>query len=112
MNKTQEKLKEITDRLETGVSELFESERYKEYLTTLSKLHSYSATNTLLIYLQKPDAQISMIGAHIGDPFTGGNKAAAHLQPGRKGDLHTYLHRRTAAVDHGGRMGYSPFLDS
>lgn len=58
MNKTQEKMKEITDRLETGISELFESERYKEYLTTLSKLHSYSATNTLLIYLQKPDAQM------------------------------------------------------
>ena len=45
-------MKEITDRLETGIQELFESERYKAYLTTMSKFHSYSFNNTLLIAMQ------------------------------------------------------------
>lgn len=43
-----ERMKEITDRLETGIQELFESERYKAYLTTMSKFHSYSFNNTLV----------------------------------------------------------------
>ena len=47
-----ERMKEITDRLETGTQELFESERYKAYLTTMSKFHSYSFNNTLLIAMQ------------------------------------------------------------
>ena len=47
-----ERMKEITDRLETGIHELFESERYKAYLTTMSKFHSYSFNNTLLIAMQ------------------------------------------------------------
>ena len=47
-----ERMKEITDRLETGIQELFESERYKAYLTTISKFHSYSFNNTLLIAMQ------------------------------------------------------------
>ena len=47
-----ERMKEITDRLETGIQELFESERYKAYLTTMSKFHSYSFNNTLLITMQ------------------------------------------------------------
>ena len=47
-----ERMKEITDRLETGIQELFESERYKAYLTTMSKFHSYSFNNTLLIAMQ------------------------------------------------------------
>ena len=47
-----ERMKEITDRLETGIQELFESERYKSYLTTMSKFHSYSFNNTLLIAMQ------------------------------------------------------------
>lgn len=47
-----ERMKEITDRLETGIQELFESERYEAYLTTMSKFHSYSFNNTLLIAMQ------------------------------------------------------------
>ena len=45
-------MKEITDRLETGIQELFESERYKAYLTSMAKFHSYSFNNTLLIAMQ------------------------------------------------------------
>jgi antirestriction protein ArdC len=53
-----EKLKEITDRLEQGITELFDSERYKEYLRVMSKFHNYSFNNTLLIAMQKPDASL------------------------------------------------------
>ena len=54
--KPAEKLKEITDRLEQGITELFDSERYREYLRVMSKFHNYSFNNTLLIAMQKPDA--------------------------------------------------------
>ena len=47
-----DRMKEITDRLETGIQELFESERYKAYLTSMAKFHSYSFNNTLLIAIQ------------------------------------------------------------
>ena len=56
--KPAEKLKEITDRLEQGITELFDSERYKEYLRVMSKFHNYSFNNTLLIAMQKPDASL------------------------------------------------------
>ena len=56
--KPAEKLKEITDRLEQGISELFESDRYKEYLSVMSKFHNYSFNNTVLIAMQKPDASL------------------------------------------------------
>ena len=51
-----DRLKEITDRLEQGIKELFESERYKEYLRVMSKFYNYSFNNTMLIAMQKPDA--------------------------------------------------------
>ena len=51
-----DKVKEITDKLETGIQALFESEAYKTYLKTLSKFHNYSLNNTILIALQKPDS--------------------------------------------------------
>jgi len=51
-----DKLKEITDKLETGIKGIFESDKYKNYLTTLSKFHNYSLRNCLLIAMQKPDA--------------------------------------------------------
>lgn len=57
-NKREEQLKEITERLEQGVQELFTSERYTEYLKTMAKFHNYSFNNTLLIALQKPDATL------------------------------------------------------
>lgn len=53
-----QKVKEITDRLEAGLKELFESEKYKSYLSTMSKFHNYSFNNTLLIALQKPEATL------------------------------------------------------
>ena len=56
--KPAEKLKEITDRLEQGIMELFDSERYKEYLRVMSKFHNYSFNNTLLIAMQKSDASL------------------------------------------------------
>ena len=53
-----QKVKEITDKLEEGLKELFESGKYKNYLSTMSKFHNYSVNNTLLIALQLPDASL------------------------------------------------------
>lgn len=51
-----ERLKDITDSIEQGIKELFESDKYKQYLSTMSRFHSYSVNNQMLIYMQKPDA--------------------------------------------------------
>ena len=51
-----ERLKEITDSIETGIQELFNSEKYTQYLKTMSRFHKYSLNNTLLIALQDPNA--------------------------------------------------------
>ena len=57
--KTQkERIKEITEQLEAGVAAVFESDAYKAYLNCMSKFHNYSLNNTLLIALQRPDAQL------------------------------------------------------
>lgn len=56
--KREEQMKEITERLEQGVKELFTSEMYTEYLRTMSQFHNYSFNNTLLIAMQKPDATL------------------------------------------------------
>ena len=53
-----DRLKEITDSIENGIKELFESEKYKNYLRTMSRFHKYSVNNTMLIYMQKPDATL------------------------------------------------------
>lgn len=53
-----QKVQEITDKLEEGLKELFESEKYKTYLSTMSKFHNYSFNNTLLIAMQKPEATL------------------------------------------------------
>lgn len=53
-----QKVKEITDKLEAGLKELFESEKHKSYLSTMSKFHNYSFNNTLLIAMQKPEATL------------------------------------------------------
>lgn len=53
-----QKVKEITDKLEAGLKELFESEKYKSYLSTMSKFHNYSFNNTLLIAMQKTEATL------------------------------------------------------
>lgn len=57
-NTQYQKVKEITDQLEQGIQELFESERYMTWLRTMSKFHDYSLNNTLLIAFQKPDATL------------------------------------------------------
>ena len=57
--KTQyDRVKEITDQLEAGISQLFESDQYKQWLTTMGRFHDYSLNNTLLIAMQKPDATL------------------------------------------------------
>ena len=53
-----ERLKEITDSIEQGIQELFQSEKYQQYLRTMSRFHRYSVNNTMLIFLQKPDATL------------------------------------------------------
>ncbi len=53
-----QKVQEITEKLEQGMKELFESEKYKTYLNTMSKIHNYSFNNTMLIAMQKPDATL------------------------------------------------------
>lgn len=55
---TREQVNEIMEQLEKGITELFESEKYKEYLTCMSKFHRYSLNNNLLIAMQKPDATL------------------------------------------------------
>ena len=53
-----ERLKEITDGIEQGIKELFESDRYRQYLSVMSRFHRYSVNNTMLIYMQRPDASL------------------------------------------------------
>ena len=53
-----ERVKELTDKLEQGLKEVFESDNYKNYLNTMAKFHNYSINNTLLINQQKPDATL------------------------------------------------------
>ena len=77
--KPAEKLKEITDRLEQGITELFDSERYKEYLRVMSKFHNYSFNNTLLIAMQKPDASLVAGFGKWRDDFE------RHVKKGEKG---------------------------
>lgn len=56
--KNKERLKEITDSIEQGILNLFQSDRYAQYLRTMSRFHRYSVNNTMLIYMQKPDASL------------------------------------------------------
>ena len=53
-----ERLKDITDSIEKGIEDLFQSDKYAEYLRTMSRFHKYSVNNTMLIYMQKPDATL------------------------------------------------------
>lgn len=57
-NTQYDRVREITDQLESGLAALFESDAYRTYLTTLSKFHDYSLNNTILIAMQKPDATL------------------------------------------------------
>ena len=53
-----DRMREIVDSIETGIQELFESDKYRQYLATMSRFHRYSVNNTILIYLQRPDATL------------------------------------------------------
>ena len=57
-SKSKERLKEITDSIEQGIKDLFQSDQYVQYLRTMSRFHHYSVNNTVLIYMQKPDATL------------------------------------------------------
>lgn len=54
----EDRIRELTDRLEKGIKELLEGDKFKNYLNTMSKFHDYSFNNTMLIALQKPDATL------------------------------------------------------
>ena len=53
-----ERLKDITDSIERGIQDLFQSDKYAEYLRTMSRFHKYSVNNTMLIYMKKPNATL------------------------------------------------------
>lgn len=55
---SKDRLKEITASIEDGIKDLFQSEKYMQYLRTMSRFHKYSVNNTMLIYMQKPDATL------------------------------------------------------
>ena len=77
--RSDEKLKEITNRLEQGIAELFDSEHYKDYLRVMSKFHNYSFRNTLLIAMQAPDASL------VAGYSTWKNTHGRHVKGGEKG---------------------------
>ena len=74
-----ERMKEITDRLQAGLEELFNSEKYAEYLRVMSQFHHYSFNNTVLIAMQKPDATL-VAGYHAWE-----KKFNRHVMKGEKG---------------------------
>ena len=53
---SKDRMREIVDSIENGIKELFESDKYRKYLSTMSRFHRYSVNNTMLIYMQRPDA--------------------------------------------------------
>lgn len=53
-----DRIKEITAGIEQGIKELFESDRYRQYLSTMSRFHKYSLNNVMLIHSQRPDATL------------------------------------------------------
>ena len=74
-----ERLKAITDGIETEIQQLFQSEKYLQYLTVMSRFHKYSVNNTLLIYMQKPDASL------VAGFSRWKNQFGRHVKRGEKG---------------------------
>ena len=74
-----ERLQEITAGIEQGIKELFESEKYMRYLSVMSKFHRYSVNNTMLIYMQKPDATL------VAGYNKWKNQFARHVKKGEHG---------------------------
>ena len=77
-DKRANELQQITDKLEKGVSEIFESEKYKQFLNTMAKFPRYSVNNSILIMMQKPDAQLCQ-------SFTGWKQMGRFVKKGEKG---------------------------
>lgn len=76
---SEDKVKEITDKLEQGIKDLFESEKYKNYLKVMSRFHNYSFNNSLLIAMQKPDA------TYVAGYTSWEKNFDRHVQKGQKG---------------------------
>lgn len=74
-----QRLKDITDSIENGIKELFNSDKYKQYLQTMSRFHRYSVNNQMLIYMQKPNA------THVAGFNKWRDQFRAQCQKGRKG---------------------------
>ena len=74
-----ERLQEITAGIEQGIKELFESEKYMRYLSVMSKFHRYSVNNTMLIYMQRPDATL------VAGFNKGKNQFERHVKKGEHG---------------------------
>lgn len=77
--KRNDRIKEITDRLEAGIEEVFQSDEYVKWLTVMSRFHSYSLNNTILIAMQNPDATF-VAGYNAWQ-----NKFHRHVRKGEKG---------------------------
>ena len=77
-DKRTDELQQITDKLEKGVVEVFQSDRYKQFLDTMVKFPRYSVNNSLLIMMQKPDAQLCQ-------SFTGWKQMGRYVKKGEKG---------------------------
>ena len=77
-DKRTDELQQITDKLEKGVVEVFQSDRYKQFLDTMAKFPRYSVNNSLLIMMQKPDAQLCQ-------SFTGWKQMGRYVKKGEKG---------------------------
>lgn len=77
-DKRTDELQQITDKLEKGVVEVFQSDRYKQFLDTMAKFPRYSVNNSLLIMMQKPDAQLCQ-------SFTGWKQIGRYVKKGEKG---------------------------
>lgn len=76
---TQQKVKEITESIEKGLREMFESDRYQSYLSTMSRFHSYSVNNTLLIQMQRPNA------THVAGFNAWRDRFERHVKKGERG---------------------------
>ena len=74
-----EKLKEIIFSIETGIQELFQSEKFTDYLRTMSRFHKYSVNNTVLIHLQRPNAAMPVAGFRKWQQF------GRYVKKGEKG---------------------------
>ena len=76
---SRERVKEIVEGIEKNIQELFQSEKYFDYLRTMSRFHNYSLNNTLLIYAQRPDAAQPVAGFQKWKQFD------RHVRKGEKG---------------------------